>query len=78
MSMSLILTPQPTDKNRTMASLDGSATVHVAHGKPAMVSGGNWIQTDPAMSWNTIPRPFSPLEPFFAMTWRPAEFELVG
>ena len=38
---------------------------------------GNWIQTDAEKGWFTILRLYSPLEPFFAKTWRPSEIELV-
>jgi hypothetical protein len=45
--------------------------------QPAGVKGGNWIQTTPGKGWFTILRLYSPLEPFFAKTWRPSEIELV-
>jgi hypothetical protein len=32
---------------------------------------------DARQGWNTILRLYSPLEPFFAKTWRPSEIELV-
>ena len=38
---------------------------------------GNWIETVPGKGWFVILRLYSPLEPFFAKTWRPAEIELV-
>ena len=60
-----------------VASPDGSTTVYFGPSKPAGVSDGNWIQTDPAKGWNTLLRLYSPLEPFFAKTWRPGEIELV-
>jgi hypothetical protein len=30
-----------------------------------------------ALLWFTVPRLYSPLEPFFAKTWRPSEVEAV-
>jgi hypothetical protein len=60
-----------------VANTDGSTTVYFGPSKPAGVSDGNWIQTDPAKGWNTLLRLYSPLEPFFAKTWRPGEIELV-
>ena len=45
--------------------------------QPAGIERGNWIQTDPKKGWFTILRLYSPLEPFFAKTWRPSEVELV-
>ena len=38
---------------------------------------GNWIQTMPGKSFNTIIRLYGPLEPWFDKTWKPGEFELV-
>ena len=46
--------------------------------KPAGVSDGNWIQTMPGKSWNTILRLYNPLESFFDKSWRPSEIELVN
>ena len=60
-----------------VANPDGSTTVHFAPTKPAGVSDGNWIQTDPTKGWNTLLRLYSPLEPFFTKQWRPSEIELV-
>jgi hypothetical protein len=37
---------------------------------------GNWIQTDPKKGFFPILRLYSPLEPFFAKTWRPSEVEV--
>jgi len=42
------------------------------------VKRGNWIQTDPNKGWFTLLRLYSPLEPFFAKTWRPSEIEEIG
>ena len=60
------------------ASADGSTTVYFAPTQPPGVARGNWIQTDPRKGWFTILRLYSPLEPFFAKTWRPSEVELVN
>jgi hypothetical protein len=59
------------------ADADGSTTVYFAPTQPAGVKRGNWIQTTPGKGWFAILRLYSPLEPFFAKTWRPSEIELV-
>jgi hypothetical protein len=59
------------------ANPDGSTTIFFAPTQPTGVKRGNWIQTDPKKGWFTILRLYSPLEPFFAKTWRPSEIELV-
>jgi hypothetical protein len=59
------------------ANPDGSTTIYFAPAQPAGVKRGNWIQTMPGKGWFTILRLYSPLEPFFAKTWRPSEIELV-
>jgi hypothetical protein len=59
------------------ASPDGSTTVYFGPTQPNGVKRGNWIQTIPGKGWFTILRLYSPLEPFFAKTWRPSEIELV-
>jgi hypothetical protein len=56
---------------------DGSTTVYFGPTQPAGVKRGNWIQTMPGKGWFLILRLYSPLEPFFAKTWRPSEIELV-
>ncbi len=56
---------------------DGSTTVYFSPTQPKDVKRGNWIQTTPGKGWFTILRLYSPLEPFFAKTWRPSEIELV-
>jgi hypothetical protein len=61
-----------------VANPDGSTTVYFGPSKPAGVSDGNWIQTDPKKGWNTLLRLYSPLEPFFDKSWRPSEIELVN
>ncbi len=59
------------------AGADGATTIYFSPFQPAGVKRGNWIQTDSAKGWFTILRLYSPLEPFFAKTWRPSEVELV-
>jgi hypothetical protein len=59
------------------ANADGSTTIYFAPTQPAGIKRGNWIQTDPKKGWFTILRLYSPLEPFFAKTWRPSEIEVV-
>ena len=61
-----------------VANADGSTTVYFGASKPAGVSDGNWVQTDPRKGWFTILRLYSPLEPFFTKAWRPSEIELVN
>lgn len=56
---------------------DGRTTVYFAPSKPAGVADGNWIQTLPGKGWFVILRLYSPLESFFAKTWRPGEIEPV-
>jgi hypothetical protein len=57
---------------------DGSTTVFFAPSKPTHVGDGNWIQTVPGKGWFVILRLYSPLEPFFAKTWRPSDIDVVG
>ena len=59
------------------AAADGSTTIYFGPTQPAGVKRGNWIQTMPGKGWFTVLRLYSPLEPFFAKTWRPSEVELV-
>jgi hypothetical protein len=56
---------------------DGSTTIYFGPTQPAGVKRGNWIQTMPDKGWFLILRLYSPLEPFFAKTWRPSEVELM-
>jgi hypothetical protein len=56
---------------------DGSTTVWFGPTRPEGVKHGNWVQTLPGKSWFVILRLYSPLEPFFAKTWRPSEIELI-
>jgi hypothetical protein len=60
------------------ASADGSTTIYFAPIQPQGVARGNWIQTMPGKGWFTLLRLYSPLEPFFAKTWRPSEIELAA
>jgi hypothetical protein len=59
------------------ANADGSTTVYFSPTQPADVKRGNWIQTMPGKGFIPALRLYSPLEPFFAKTWRPSELELV-
>jgi len=59
------------------AEADGSTTIYFSPTQPAGSKRGNWIQTDPKKGWFALLRLYSPLEPFFAKTWRPSEVELV-
>ena len=54
-----------------------STTVYFAPQQPEGVKRGNWIQIDPKKGFFAILRLYSPLEPFFAKSWRPSEIELV-
>jgi hypothetical protein len=36
----------------------------------------NWVQTVSGNGWNTLLRPYGPLEPWFDKTWKSGEFEL--
>jgi len=56
---------------------DGSTTVYFSPTQPAGIKRGNWIQTTPGKGFIPCLRLYSPLEPFFAKTWRPSEVELV-
>ena len=38
---------------------------------------GNWIQTMPGKSFNTLIRLYGPLQPWFDKTWKPGDLELV-
>jgi hypothetical protein len=55
---------------------DGSTTVYFGPTQPAGVKRGNWIQTMPGKGFFPMLRLYSPLEPFFAKTWRPSEVEV--
>jgi len=59
------------------AAADGTTTVYFGPTQPANVKRGNWIQTVPGKGFIPMLRLYSPLEPFFAKTWRPSEVEIV-
>jgi hypothetical protein len=59
------------------ANADGTTTIYFGPTQPANVKRGNWIQTMPGKGFLPALRLYSPLEPFFAKTWRPSEVELV-
>ena len=54
---------------------DGSVDVYFGPKAPAGAEG-NWVQTAPGMTWNTLFRLYGPLQPWFDKTWRPGEIEL--
>ncbi len=56
---------------------DGTTTVYFGPSRPAGVKEGNFIETLPGKGWFVILRLYSPLEPFFAKTWRPSDIEPV-
>jgi hypothetical protein len=86
MTRSMIDTPQRYPRAGSQSypspaakpSADGSTTVYFGPRQPAGVDRGNWIQTMPGKSFFPCLRLYSPLEPFFAKTWRPGEVELVS
>ena len=86
MSRSMLDTPQRYPRAGSQsypspaaeANADGSTTVYFGPTQPAGIKRGNWIQTDPKKGWFTILRLYSPLEPFFARTWRPSEVEEIS
>ncbi|MBB3394954.1 MULTISPECIES: DUF1254 domain-containing protein [unclassified Rhizobium] len=59
------------------ADTDGTTTIFFGPTQPANVKRGNWIQTIPGKGFIPCLRLYSPLEPFFAKTWRPSEVEAV-
>lgn len=59
------------------ANADGSVDVYFGPKAPAGMEG-NWVQTAPGTSWNTLLRLYGPLQPWFDKTWRPGEIELVN
>ena len=85
MSRSMLDTPQrfPRAGSQSFpspaaeANADGSTTVYFGPTQPAGVKRGNWIQTMAGKGFIPMLRLYSPLEPFFAKTWRPSEVELV-
>jgi hypothetical protein len=81
---SMLQTPQRWPKTGSLSyplpaaveNDDGSTDVYFGPEAPAGKES-NWIQTVPGKGWFTILRLYSPLQPFFDKTWRPAEIELV-
>jgi hypothetical protein len=59
-----------------LVNADGSVDVYFGPKSPPGKEK-NWVQTIPGKGWNTILRLYSPLEPWFAKTWRPGEVELM-
>jgi len=59
------------------ADTDGTTTIFFGPTQPANVKRGNWIQTIPGKGFIPCLRLYSPLEPFFAKTWRPSEVEVI-
>lgn len=55
---------------------DGSYTVWFGP-KPPTGHEGNWIQTMPGKSFNSLLRIYGPLQPWFDKTWKPGDFELI-
>ncbi|MDF7799687.1 DUF1254 domain-containing protein [Pontiellaceae bacterium B1224] len=85
MTRSMLATPQgyPRAGSQSYPSpaaepnKDGSITLYFGPVQPDGVQRGNWIQTTPGKGFIPALRLYSPLEPFFAKTWRPSEVELV-
>lgn len=59
-----------------VANADGSVTVWFAPKAPAGHES-NWVQTWPGKGWNALLRLYGPLEPWFDISWKPGDFELV-
>jgi hypothetical protein len=55
---------------------DGSVDVYFGT-EPPVGKEGNWVQTVPGKSWNTLRRLYGPLEPWFDKIWRPGEIALI-
>ncbi len=66
--------PSPAAK----PNADGSTTIYFSPVQPAGIERGNWIQTMPGKGFIPMLRLYSPLQPFFAKTWRPSEVEPVN
>lgn len=58
------------------ANDDGSYTIWFGPEAPKGHEG-NWIQTMPGKSYNTVLRLYGPLEPWFDKSWQPGEFMVV-
>jgi len=86
MSRSMLDTPQRYPRAGSQsypspaaeAAADGTTTVYFGPTQPAGIKRGNWIQTMPGKGFIPCLRLYSPLEPFFAKTWRPTEVVLVN
>ena len=63
--------------NQSRSMLDTPQRYPRAPEQPEGVGRGNWTQTMPGKSYFSMLRLYSPLEPFFAKTWRPSEVEPV-
>jgi len=63
--------------SRSLLGVKRTWTIYFAPTQPQGVSRGNWIQTMPGKGYFPMLRLYSPLEAFFAKTWRPSEIELV-
>src|SRR5262249_4440846 len=57
-----------------LVNADGSVDVYFGPVAPAGKEA-HWVQTIPGKGWNTIFRPYGPLQPWFDKTWRPREIE---
>ena len=55
---------------------DGSETVYFGPKAPEGQEG-NWVQTMHGKGYNAILRLYGPIEPWFAKTWMPGDFESV-
>lgn len=62
-----------------MMNDDGSVDVYFGPTPQSAPKGkeGNWIQTVPGKSWNTLLRLYGPLPAWFDKTWKPGEIELI-
>jgi hypothetical protein len=58
------------------ANPDGSYIVWFSP-EPPKGHEGNWVQTVPGKSWNTLLRLYGPLEGWFDKTWKPGDFEKI-
>lgn len=65
-----------SNKPSVKPNADGSYTMWFGP-KPPQGHEGNWIQTVPGKSFNSLLRIYGPLQPWFDKTWKPGDFELV-
>jgi hypothetical protein len=69
--------PSVTSQDKDLKkNADGSVDVYFGPKAPDGYEN-NWVQTLPGKGWFMILRLYGPLEPWFDMTWRPGEIELV-